>query len=103
MDSDKKIIVHCQSCGAEFANTEPKCPYCGTIYIPGAETEYMNKLGDIREDMEDLEGAALSETASELKTATGKMFKIIFIIAAIIAGLFGITRIMDFIVFGSFF
>ena len=38
----KKII--CSSCGAEFEDTLPKCPYCGSLNYKGAEAEYLGKL-----------------------------------------------------------
>lgn len=43
------------------------------MYEPGAEARYMEHLGDIREDMEDLNSLALSETGSELKLAAKKI------------------------------
>lgn len=48
-----KIIV-CKSCAAEFADDLPKCPYCGSMNIKGAEAEYMGKLQDVREDLGEL-------------------------------------------------
>ena len=94
---DTCLTVRCQSCGAEFEAHEPKCPYCGTMYEPGAEAHYMEHLGDIREDMEDLSSLALSETGSELKHAAKKTLKTLFIIAAAIALLLGICRLIDFL------
>ena len=43
----KKII--CNSCGAEFEDTLPKCPYCGSLNYKGAEAEYLGKLEGMRE------------------------------------------------------
>ena len=43
--AEKTII--CPSCGAHFAATEPRCPYCGTMYVPAAEREYMEKLDTV--------------------------------------------------------
>ena len=44
-------IAACESCGAEFDDDLPKCPYCGFVNLKGAEKEYMKKLEDFREDM----------------------------------------------------
>ncbi len=52
--SGKKII--CSSCGAEYDSRETKCPWCGTRTAAGAEREYMEKLSDVKEDLEDLSG-----------------------------------------------
>ena len=49
----KKII--CSSCGAEFEDTLPKCPYCGSLNYKGAEAEYLGKLESMRQDMQQLE------------------------------------------------
>ena len=53
----KKII--CSSCGAEFEDTLPKCPYCGSLNYKGAEAEYLGKLESMRQDMHDI-GQVLS-------------------------------------------
>lgn len=76
----KRVI--CNSCGAEFGNNEPKCPYCGTMNYDGAEKEYLEKLEDVREDMEDLKEVSAEETKKEIKKQ-GKFIKKIVIIVAI--------------------
>lgn len=48
----EKIL--CRSCGAEYDGRETKCPWCGTRTDAGAEREYMNKLSDVKEDLEGL-------------------------------------------------
>ena len=95
VNAGKTSMVRCVSCGAEFDAHEPKCPYCGTMYEPGAEEHYMNRLSDIREDMEDLSSLALSETGSELKQAAKKTLKTLIIIVAVIAVLLGICWLID--------
>lgn len=89
--------VRCNKCGGWFDTSEPKCPYCGAIYVPGAEAEYMDKLGDIREDMEDLEDLALSETGSEMKSALKKTFLTVLAVAGGIIALFLIAALVMFI------
>ena len=61
----KRII--CSSCGAEFDNDMAKCPYCGTMNYEGAEKEYLEKLEDVREDLDDLNEVPLEETKKEFK------------------------------------
>ena len=61
----KKII--CSSCGAEFEDTLPKCPYCGSLNYKGAEAEYLGKLESIRQDMQQLEQVPEKELKKKLK------------------------------------
>ncbi len=82
MDTEKKLDmragkIECNFCGAWFDEKLPACPYCGSTNIKGAEAEYMDKLEDIREDMEDLGSVPLQETKKALKKQT------IFVLAAI--------------------
>ncbi len=89
------MSVRCLNCGGEFDPHEPKCPYCGSMYEPGAEKKYMETLGEIREDMEDLNSLALSETGSEFKSVAKKTVKTVLIIIAVIAGLLGLSWLFD--------
>ncbi|MBQ6697103.1 MAG: hypothetical protein IJN16_10415 [Lachnospiraceae bacterium] len=81
--NEAKKMMQCKSCGAHFDEMLPKCPYCGSMSIKGAEAEYMDKLEDIREDMEDLSAVPIQETKKELKKQT----KFVFIIVGVILGL----------------
>lgn len=93
--SPEPVMVRCLSCGAQFKHTEPKCPYCGTIYVPGAETAYMNHLDDIRDEMEDLNDLALSGTGAEFKRVLKKTGIALIIVIAAIAGLFALAFVID--------
>ena len=98
MDSNFAVTkIHCVNCGGEFDPHEARCPYCGTMYEPGAEKQYMKKLGDIREDMEDLNSLALSETKSELKAAAKSTLRTIVIIVVAILLLAGVLYLWDFV------
>lgn len=66
MENTKKII--CSGCGAEYDATLPKCPYCDIINYSGAEAEYLNKLDDVREDMEELAYVPQESVKAELKS-----------------------------------
>ena len=61
----KKII--CSSCGAEFEDILPKCPYCGSLNYKGAEAEYLGKLESMRQDMQQLEQVPEKELKKKLK------------------------------------
>ena len=50
--ADQTVV--CQNCGAEFPVSVSVCPYCRSIYLPAAETDYMEKLEDLRDDLEHL-------------------------------------------------
>lgn len=78
----KKSVI-CNSCGAEFDNNEPKCPYCGSMNYDGAEKEYLEKLEDVREDMEDLKDVSAKETKKEIKSQGSFIKKIVIIVAII--------------------
>jgi hypothetical protein len=47
----KKTII-CKTCGAEYDVSLVRCPYCGTAYAPAEEAEYMDRLEEIREDLQ---------------------------------------------------
>ena len=63
--------IICPSCGAEIGEGEAKCPYCGTIHIPEAERQYMGKLYEMKETLEQLPEQTLEyqkkKTASSIK------------------------------------
>ena len=75
----KKII--CNSCGAEFEDTLPECPYCGTMNYKGAEMEYFGRLEEVRSDMEQLGSVPEQETRSELKKQRKWILKLVLLLA----------------------
>lgn len=54
--------VICRSCGAEYGAALSACPYCGTMNLPAAESEYMQKLERVRDELEGLSGIPGRET-----------------------------------------
>lgn len=42
----------CTSCGAEYDISLVRCPFCGAAYAPAEEEEYMDKLEDVRRDLQ---------------------------------------------------
>lgn len=73
----EKII--CPSCGAEFESNKVKCPFCGTIYLKAAEAEYMDKLEDVKEDLDDLKDSPKEETKGQFK----KIWKWLIVLLAV--------------------
>ena len=82
--------VVCKSCGAEYDASEPGCPYCGTMNLPGAEKAYMNKLEGIRGDLEEL--GTLGK--KEAKVHAGRLGKKILIAAAVLAAAIAVVLIV---------
>lgn len=88
----------CNSCGGIFEDNLAKCPYCGSMNISGAEAEYMNKLDDVREDMEDLEDVPMEETKKEFRKQgrfLKKIFGVLLVIVGILAIIIGIVEWND--------
>lgn len=83
-NASKVKLIECKSCGAHFDEMLPACPYCGTMSIKGAEAQYMDKLEDIREDMEDLTNIPVVETKKAIKKQT----KFVLIIIGVLLGVF---------------
>ena len=79
----KKII--CSSCGAEFDDTLPKCPYCGSLNYKGAEAEYLEKLEGMRQDMQQLEQVPEKELKKKLKKKQKFVIKLLILLAALAA------------------
>ena len=80
--SPKGAIIECASCGAHFDEMMPKCPYCGSMSMKGAEAEYMDKLEDVRSDVEELTQVPIEETKKEIK----KQGKFVIIVICCILG-----------------
>jgi len=74
------VMIICPSCGGEFEDTLPKCPYCDTLHIKGAEAEYMEKLEDVREDMAQLGAVPKEETQKEMKRQGKFLGKIVAVL-----------------------
>lgn len=72
----------CQFCAAEFEEDLVKCPYCGSTNIVAAEAEYMKKLEDIREDVEEIREIPKAEVHKVVKKQKG-IFKLSLIIVSI--------------------
>ena len=74
--------ITCPSCGAQFEDTLPKCPYCGTMYYPAAEKEYMDQMEDLREDVGELKQLPREEAKKHLKKRARFIWIALFLLAA---------------------
>lgn len=73
--------VHCPNCGAIFPDNRDRCPHCQTMYEPGAERVYMDKLEGIRDAVDDLGSIPGKETTAEVKKIFDKLFKFILLLS----------------------
>jgi len=74
-------VVFCKNCGGDFDASEPKCPFCGYINYSGAEKKYMDELGQIKENLDDIDDAVVRDN----KKMVGKYAIVIGCVAAIVA------------------
>ena len=89
----KKIV--CKFCGASFDEMVPKCPYCDSTSLKGAEAEYMDKLEDVRSDMEELAQIPAQETKKAFKKQTKSILLIVGIMLAVFLGLVGLELLLS--------
>lgn len=75
----------CNNCGAHFDDDLPKCPYCGDFHYAGAQKEYMDKLENMKENLDTLEKSVPQMYTDELKTQVKHVRKIVLIIISILA------------------
>lgn len=83
-DTNAKKII-CSSCGAEFADTLSKCPYCGSLNYKGAEAEYLGKLEGVRQDMQQLEKVPEKELKEKIKKKQKFVVSILIALATVAA------------------
>lgn len=43
--------MYCSNCGAELKESDVTCPYCGMLQPSAAESEYMQKLEHLKQDV----------------------------------------------------
>lgn len=75
----KEII--CSGCGGSFDDTLPHCPYCGILNYKGAEAEYLSKLEDVNDDLEDLGDVPARETGKAIRSKGRSVLKLLGILA----------------------
>ncbi len=73
----EKHELICPSCGAVMEEHEAKCPYCGNINVPAAEREYMNKLYQMKDTLEQLPEESLEYQKKRMTSSVKKLFMIL--------------------------
>ena len=46
--------MFCSNCGADLKESDVTCPYCGMLQPAAAESEYMQKLEHLKQDVQNL-------------------------------------------------
>lgn len=89
--ASKVKLMECKSCAAHFDEMLPACPYCGTASIKGAQAQYLDKLEEIRSDVEELEAIPADVIKKELK----KPFIIVFVVIIICIAFLWVGFLID--------
>lgn len=83
----------CKECGAIFDEKEAKCPFCGALNYTGAESEYMEHLMDIKENLSEMSDDSSETYHSTLKKSTLIIIitlSILLIVGILIASIIGV-------------
>lgn len=59
--------MFCSNCGAELKESDVTCPYCGMLQPAAAESEYMQKLEHLKQDVQNLKAVPTKEYTRELR------------------------------------
>ncbi len=89
------MIVNCKTCGANFDSELVRCPYCGTAYEPAAEEEFMDKLEDVRTDLEDHKDDAKKSTGRAITRTVLIFVAVIVVLLLLFVGLFLLPEMND--------
>ena len=85
----RKEIV-CSSCGARVEEKLAKCPYCDTMIVEGARQAYMDRLYDLREEMDELKTIPIETVKSEARRQGKRVRRILFITGVVVLVLAGL-------------
>lgn len=78
-------LIVCSNCGKEFDENLEKCPSCGSTNPKGAERAYLNRLEDVREDMEELDDAPRAELERTIKKQGRLIKRVVLAVMAVTA------------------
>lgn len=79
-------MLYCENCHAPIPEESAACPYCGALNAPGGEKKYMERLYDLKEDVEELSRVPEQEYRKEMKKI-GRIIGGTVLIFAIAAGI----------------
>lgn len=81
-------MIKCSYCGGEFDEMLAGCPFCNSTNIKGAQAEYMDKLEDVREDLQQLTELPMEEVENAARKGR-KLVTIAVVIALMVFVLLG--------------
>lgn len=89
----------CKNCNAHFDDNLPSCPYCQAFHYAGARKEYMGKLEDMKEELDDLHQVVPQlyhkEFRSQTKQARKVLLRIVIVFSILILLFFIGTFVLD--------
>lgn len=92
---EQEKMLHCENCHAIIPMDSAKCPYCGALNVFGGEKQYMERLFDLKEDVEELKDIPVKTYKREFGK-NSRMIKRTLIICGIAACLvFGVFFIIN--------
>ena len=71
-------LLQCENCTAMIPKDSARCPYCGFLNPIGGEKQYMERLSDLKEEVEELQGEPVKAYGRELRR-TGRIMIITFV------------------------
>lgn len=83
-------MLYCENCNAPIPEESAKCPYCGAFNASGGERQYMERLYDLKEDVEEISEAPKREYRREMGRI-GRMLCRTFLVFAGLAAVCGIV------------
>jgi hypothetical protein len=88
VNKSKKKTTHCSSCGGVFDAGLPNCPFCGTMNVAGAEKQYMDRLGDIHDNLRELSDYSAAETGRQARKTWRWLIWAVVLLLAVGGGIF---------------
>lgn len=85
---DTGEMLRCENCHALIQKDSAQCPYCGALNVSGGEKQYMERLFDLKEDVEGLQSVPVQEYRKGFGSA-GRVIKWTLIVLIIVAALAG--------------
>lgn len=93
-------MINCENCNALIEEDSAKCPYCGALHALGGEKQYMEQLYDVKRDVEELADVPVRAYRREIGK-TGRMIRLTFLAAAILAAFAGLFFFVSWKLLGS--
>lgn len=76
-------MLYCENCNAPIPEESAKCPYCGAFNASGGERQYMERLYDLKEEVEEISEVPKREYRREM----GKIGRMLFRTFLVFVGL----------------